>query len=118
MKNWIQATIAALALSVLSVSWAPASAASYRCGNCGTVVDVEHIEYDPDKGRGGAVVGAIIGGLLGNQIGGGSGRAVATVAGAAGGGLIGHRVDKNNPGQGEPGLRLEIRMDKGGYRTI
>ena len=34
----------------------------------------------------GSVAGAVVGGLLGNQVGGGSGKKIATVAGAAAGG--------------------------------
>ncbi|HET7844882.1 MAG TPA: glycine zipper 2TM domain-containing protein [Xanthomonadales bacterium] len=95
-----------------------ASAASGRCGSCGIVEKVEKIVYDKDKGVGGAVLGTIVGGLIGNQFGSGSGRTAMTVAGAAGGGLIGHKVDKNHSANGEPGLRLSIRMDKGGYKTL
>jgi uncharacterized protein YcfJ len=43
----------------------------------------------------GSVAGAVIGGVLGHQIGGGSGRDIATVAGAAGGGYAGNRIQKN-----------------------
>lgn len=43
----------------------------------------------------GSVAGAVIGGVLGHQIGGGSGRDIATIAGAAGGGYAGNRVQKN-----------------------
>jgi uncharacterized protein YcfJ len=43
----------------------------------------------------GSVAGAVIGGVLGHQIGGGSGRSIATVAGAAGGGYAGNRIQKN-----------------------
>ena len=43
----------------------------------------------------GSVAGAVIGGVLGHQIGGGSGRDLATVAGAAGGGYAGNRIQKN-----------------------
>jgi len=43
----------------------------------------------------GSVAGAVIGGVLGHQIGGGSGRTIATVAGAAGGGYAGNRIQKN-----------------------
>jgi uncharacterized protein YcfJ len=43
----------------------------------------------------GSVAGAVIGGVLGHQIGGGTGRDIATVAGAAGGGYAGNRVQKN-----------------------
>ena len=43
----------------------------------------------------GTVAGAVIGGVIGHQIGGGSGRDVATIAGAAGGGYAGNRVQKH-----------------------
>jgi uncharacterized protein YcfJ len=43
----------------------------------------------------GTVAGAVIGGVVGHQIGGGTGRDLATVAGAAGGGYAGNRVQKN-----------------------
>src|SRR5215831_8724500 len=43
----------------------------------------------------GTVAGAVIGGVLGHQIGGGTGRQIATVAGAAGGGYAGNRIQKN-----------------------
>jgi uncharacterized protein YcfJ len=43
----------------------------------------------------GTVIGGIAGGLLGSTIGGGSGRTVATIAGAAGGAYAGNRVQKN-----------------------
>ena len=43
----------------------------------------------------GTVAGAVIGGVVGHQIGGGTGRDIATVAGAAGGGYAGNRIQKN-----------------------
>jgi uncharacterized protein YcfJ len=43
----------------------------------------------------GSVAGAVIGGVIGHQIGGGTGRDIATVAGAAGGGYAGNRIQKN-----------------------
>ena len=43
----------------------------------------------------GTVAGAVIGGVMGHQIGGGTGRDIATVAGVAGGGYAGNRVQKN-----------------------
>ncbi|GAB3383820.1 glycine zipper 2TM domain-containing protein [Spongiibacter taiwanensis] len=42
----------------------------------------------------GTVIGAVIGGVLGNQVGGGSGKKVATVAGAAAGGYAGKKVQQ------------------------
>jgi uncharacterized protein YcfJ len=43
----------------------------------------------------GSVAGAVVGGVLGHQIGGGTGKDIATVAGAAGGGYAGNRIQKN-----------------------
>jgi len=43
----------------------------------------------------GTVIGGVAGGLLGSTIGGGSGRTVATIAGAAGGAYAGNQVQKN-----------------------
>ncbi|HTV86595.1 MAG TPA: glycine zipper 2TM domain-containing protein [Dyella sp.] len=43
----------------------------------------------------GTVIGAVAGGLLGHMIGGGKGNALATVAGAAGGGYAGNRIEAN-----------------------
>jgi uncharacterized protein YcfJ len=43
----------------------------------------------------GSVAGAVVGGVLGHQIGGGSGRDIATLAGAAGGAYAGNRIQKN-----------------------
>ena len=42
----------------------------------------------------GSVVGAVLGGVVGHQIGGGNGKKLATVAGAAAGGYAGNRVQK------------------------
>jgi len=43
----------------------------------------------------GTVAGAVVGGVIGHQIGGGTGRDLATLAGAAGGGYAGNRIQKN-----------------------
>jgi uncharacterized protein YcfJ len=40
----------------------------------------------------GTVIGAVVGGVLGNQVGGGNGKKLATVAGAAAGGYAGHTI--------------------------
>ncbi len=42
----------------------------------------------------GSVAGAVIGGVLGHQVGGGRGKDLATVAGAAAGGYAGNRLQK------------------------
>ncbi len=43
----------------------------------------------------GSVLGAVVGGVLGHQVGGGNGKKLATVAGAAAGGYAGNRIQKN-----------------------
>ena len=43
----------------------------------------------------GTLAGAVVGGVLGHQVGGGTGRDIATVAGAAGGGYAGNRIQKH-----------------------
>ncbi len=43
----------------------------------------------------GTLAGAVVGGVIGHQVGGGSGRDIATVAGAAAGGYGGNRLEKN-----------------------
>ena len=59
-------------------------------------VQVQHQAPVKDEKRvAGSVVGAIAGGLLGSTIGGGDGKKLATVAGAAAGGYAGNRVQKN-----------------------
>lgn len=50
---------------------------------------------NPSSG-GGALMGAIAGGALGHQIGGGTGQALATMAGLIGGAMVGDRIE--NPG--------------------
>lgn len=47
---------------------------------------------NPTSGAG-ALMGAIAGGAVGNQIGGGSGRALATIAGVMGGAMMGDRIE-------------------------
>ena len=42
-------------------------------------------------------VGAVVGGLLGNQVGGGTGKTLATIAGAVGGGYVGNEIAKRYP---------------------
>jgi uncharacterized protein YcfJ len=59
-------------------------------------VAVQHRAPVKDEHRiAGTAVGAIAGGLLGHAVGGGNGKTLATVAGAAAGGYTGNRVQKN-----------------------
>ena len=66
----------------------------------------------------GAIAGAIVGGVLGNQIGDGTGRRVATVAGAAGGAYVGHQLESRQQPPTADVYRFTIRMDSGSYQTL
>lgn len=71
-----------------------------------------------DSGIGaGAVIGGVVGGVLGNQVGGGTGKTIATVAGVAGGALIGHQVDKNRQGNNLT-YTVNVRLNNGDMQVI
>lgn len=52
-------------------------------------------ESQPSKQDIGMATGAVLGGVLGHQVGGGSGKTVATIGGAALGAYVGNRVGRN-----------------------
>ena len=85
-------------------------AASAKCGYCGHVKKIQPYEA-AGSGTGGAVAGAVIGGVLGNQVGGGSGKTVATVAGAAGGAYAGKKIAENRTTRTR--YKITVRMDDG-----
>ena len=80
------------------------------CGYCGTVRGISRVNRNGRR-TGSIVVGALIGGLVGNQIGGGSGKKVATVAGAVAGGAIANNATKDD--RRRTYYRIEVRMDDG-----
>lgn len=64
----------------------------------------------------GTVAGGLIGGLLGNQVGGGNGKTLATVAGAAGGAFAGNTIEKNM--KQVTVYDVKLRMDDGSRRNM
>jgi outer membrane lipoprotein SlyB len=84
------------------------------CANCGTVSSVREIEQQGEGSGLGAVAGGVLGGVLGNQVGGGSGRKIATVAGAAGGAFAGHQIEKRM--KATRSYEVAVRMDDGAMR--
>ena len=63
----------------------------------------------------GAIGGALIGGGLGSLVGGGTGRTVATVVGAVGGGFVGNEVASKNT---TLVWVIGVRYDDGTFATI
>jgi outer membrane lipoprotein SlyB len=74
---------------------ASASASQAVCADCGKVTAVNVIEKKGESSPVGLIAGGVAGALLGNQVGGGAGKSLATIAGAAGGAYAGKRVQEN-----------------------
>jgi len=107
--NIISAFIAAFTLTAATDAYA-------KCDNCGTVTTVKTIKV---KGEGtglGAVTGGVLGGVLGHQIGGGRGKDVATVAGAAGGAYAGHQTERNMKSRMR--YQVAVKLESGASRTF
>jgi outer membrane lipoprotein SlyB len=93
-----------------------AAIAQTPCNDCAQVTS---IRYVTEEGRGsglGAVAGGVLGGVLGHQIGSGTGRTVATIAGAAGGAYVGNTVEKNKNAKSY--WLVTLQMDAGNTRTF
>ena len=79
----------------------------------GIVTRIEPVSLEGDHQLGlGAVLGAAAGGIIGHQFGGGSGRDVATVIGAVGGGLAGNAI-QNRYVDRRAGQHIFVRLDNG-----
>jgi outer membrane lipoprotein SlyB len=64
----------------------------------------------------GTIAGGVLGGVLGHQMGGGSGKDLATIAGAVGGAYAGNRIE--NSRDVSKLHRVVVRMDSGASRSI
>ncbi len=86
------------------------------CSWCGVVRSINTVTQQGDSTGAGAVIGAIVGGAAGNQVGGGSGRDIATVAGAVGGVLLGNNIERNR--NAVTYYEIVIDMDEGGQQIV
>ena len=101
---------------LVATSLMAANVAFAACNNCGVVTDMKTVTV---KGEGtglGAVAGGVLGGVLGHQLGGGRGKDVATVAGAAGGAYAGHQVVKNAKSKTQ--YQVIVKLETGESRTF
>ena len=96
----------------------PQNSAAYT--QYGVVQSINLVQLPHDKALGlGTIAGAVVGGILGNQVGAGSGNTAATLLGAAGGGYVGHELEKRNQSSpSEQAYRFSIRMSDGSYQAI
>jgi outer membrane lipoprotein SlyB len=84
-------------------------------GRAGTVESIQQDSVQNVNTAVGTIGGALIGGGLGSLIGGGTGRTVATVVGAVGGGFVGNQVAER---ERTTVWRIGVRYDDGSYATI
>ena len=82
------------ALAAAKATLAAASKHTGACLDCGKVTAVHMKEKDGEGGALGLIAGGAAGALLGHQVGGGTGKTVATVAGAVGGAYAGKKVQE------------------------
>lgn len=96
---------------------APAPApAPQACYDCGTVAAITPVQTKGEAGAMGTLAGAVIGGVIGHQFGGGRGKDVATVAGAAGGAMAGREVEKR--ARATTSYDITVSMETGGTRVV
>lgn len=71
----------------------PTASTKPVCADCGKVVAVSVTEKEGEGGAVGMIAGGVAGALLGNQVGRGTGKDLATIAGAAGGAYAGKVIE-------------------------
>lgn len=86
------------------------------CNSCGVIRSITTIQEQGEGTGVGGVVGALVGGLAGNQVGGGSGKKIATAAGAIGGAVLGNNIEKNR--NSTTYYEVVIDMDSGQQQVI
>jgi outer membrane lipoprotein SlyB len=86
------------------------------CLDCGKVTNVTVREQRGESNALGMLAGGAAGALLGNQVGSGSGKKVATVAGAIGGAYAGKKVQENM--NGGKVWSVEVQYDSGERRSF
>ena len=97
----------------------PANSPQGNAMEYGRVSNIEVFQTQQQaQGSGlGAVLGGVAGAVLGHQIGGGTGRDVATVAGAFGGAVAGNAIEKNRNPNLSQAYRVTVQLDNGGVRA-
>ena len=108
--------VVGMAVGPTGFAQAPAPAQAAKCTDCGVVQSVRANEVKGSTSGVGMVAGGVLGGVLGHQIGGGTGKTVATVAGAAGGAFVGNKVEQNKNTKTQ--WSVGIKMDSGTQRTF
>ena len=107
---------AAAALTLAGCNTPPAYSVQHNAyGRTGTVesIQTQTVQNVPDAA--GAIGGALVGGGLGSLIGGGTGRTVATVVGAVGGGFVGNELASRDQ---TLVWNIGVRYDDGSWANV
>lgn len=86
------------------------------CPDCGKVVSVNVVEKKGESGPIGLIGGGVAGALLGHQVGRGTGKDLATIAGAAGGAYAGHVAEEKI--RSKKVWVVRVRLDSGEERSF
>ncbi|MBS1191280.1 MAG: surface antigen family protein [Rhodocyclaceae bacterium] len=86
------------------------------CPDCGRVVAVNVVDKKGEGGPIGMIGGGVAGALLGNQVGRGTGKDLATIAGAAGGAFAGHMIEEKV--RATKAWEVRVRLDSGEERAF
>jgi len=86
------------------------------CANCGTVVAVNVVEVAGKESGAGVVIGGAVGGLIGNQVAQPKDKELATLAGAVGGAVAGHYIEKNM--KKSKAYDVVVKLENGEERTL
>ena len=116
--SWRRSLAAAAAVAALLLGGCapqPSFQVSQPSSRDGTVESIQTQQVQNVPSAAGTIGGALVGGGLGSLIGGGTGRTVATVVGAIGGGYLGHQAATNAT---TTVWIIGVRYDDGSFATI
>ncbi|WP_257275978.1 MULTISPECIES: glycine zipper 2TM domain-containing protein [unclassified Endozoicomonas] len=82
----------------------------------GTVAESRLVKLEGTQGEVGTVAGAAVGGIAASSIGGQRESAIAAVAGAVAGGVLGNMAEKKITSK--QGVELTVRLDDGSYVSV
>jgi len=116
LRRLAAGTAAAALLLLAGCNTPPAFQVSEQpMARVGTVESIQQDSVQNVPNAVGAIGGALVGGGLGSLIGGGTGKTVATIVGAVGGGFVGNQLaDRDRTLV----WRIGVRYDDGSYATI
>lgn len=82
----------------------------------GEITEIEMVKVDGTQSGVGAAAGAATAGIAATNIGGGRGKAIATIAGAVAGGVLGNYAERKMTET--MAMNLTVRLETGGYISV